>query len=545
MSIFKNFLSESPRKKLGLLVLTSSVALIASESDRIFEIMGQLRSLQSALNEPLYKNEKARCANLDDTQKLNTLGCRNSENTEFMIIGKEILETQDKLTKANTEIQKYVTDNLAELKVHFSKLNKENLKGTLTQLLNDESFNQLDFTPKIFNDRLKKMKKDLFSIIANSKNETDNSEKRFRVFHAKQHACLIGNLKITTKDDRMDEINRNNLNITENDVNLTTRGLFNPENNNNSNYKVIIRLSSGLGVVYPDIIPDVKGFAIKVLEVDDKNILNDKGPHSVDLLMTSGPNPFGNNLRDFADFMQGTVEHINDNPFYPPLGAFKFIQLQKFNQKLPPRIQKVPEKSSINNRKSLAAMQFWSGHPYLLGKTNPGEEDSAMKFNITPFDENGTSDLVNSSGVAATLDSLFHANHLREDLIGRFTKGNTLKYNINMQLERSPETTPIESTVVEWKEEDSPSIKVAELSIPPQIFDNPEIDEICENASFTPAHYHSQNRPLSNMGRGRIVAYRASLLGRLFKRADVKALEDLTEVDWSKIQKLGTVNNSN
>ena len=88
--------------------------------------------------------------------------------------------------------------------------------------------------------------------------------------------------------------------------------------------------------------------------------------------------------------------------------------------------------------------------------------------------------------------------------------------------------TPTEDDLKEWN---APFIPVATITIPPQILYSPDSDEYkgstpdqqknaqdlwaaCENATFTPAHYVSQDRPLSNMGRGRVYSYAASARGR-------------------------------
>jgi hypothetical protein len=78
-----------------------------------------------------------------------------------------------------------------------------------------------------------------------------------------------------------------------------------------------------------------------------------------------------------------------------------------------------------------------------------------------------------------------------------------------VQLEKNPETTPIENTLVEWKESDSLSIPVAEL-----VLDREVDGDACTNLRFTPRHYHPDHRPLGNMGRGRIFTYDASQHGR-------------------------------
>jgi len=100
-------------------------------------------------------------------------------------------------------------------------------------------------------------------------------------------------------------------------------------------------------------------------------------------------------------------------------------------------------------------------------------------------------------------------NFLSKDLSERI-HSNGLAFNLNVQLEKDPESTPIEDNLKEWTEVVSPSIPVGLISFPPQNIDSPEQQALCQQMRFTPGHYVSQHRPLSNLGRGRIFTYAAS-----------------------------------
>lgn len=522
-------------------LLTASIALgsltlLAQNSDKISNFVEQLKKLKGSLNYPLYAHEAARCSSTD---KANSEDCRHAENEEFEVIGKEVLTAQTKLAQAQARLLQInaevsgTTEMIQEIgEVISHNLNINDIKdvpltiNSLAQLLAKQTANY-----KALVQVIKTQRQDL------EKNIQNIEVKNHRVFHAKQHACLTATLRLTSTQERKKMILRlqhGNSPVTSQDLELINRGLFQTNDESKKEYKAIIRLSSGLGIIYPDIIPDVKGLAIKLLDVQDGN-----EKKSVDLLMTSGPNPFGNSLRDFADFMQATVKYIEFTPYASPIDALTFIKTNKLTQHFT-KEQKVPEVTSINSRKSFSQLKFWSGHPYLL-KSATGEE-SAMKFNTFPqVSTEQSNNLLNARGEEASVQDLLHSNHLRQDLVGRFSKGHTLKYDFNLQLEKDPQTTPIESTVIEWKEANSPSIKVAELIIEPQNFDQSAIDELCEQANFTPAHFHSQHRPLSNMGRGRIIAYRASQLGRALSG---ELSKELTLADYNELIKLNTINKS-
>lgn len=492
-------------KFISSTILFGSLSLIAINNEKITQFIKEYNDLKEHLTYPLYKNEVARCKNKSDS-----IACREEENTEFLNIGKEVLKAQQKITNAQVKLN----ESIGAIKAVAKTVNNIHSIHSIQDLItNIETLNKL-------------------SLLKDKNNANSNQLQHHRVFHAKQHACLTATLRLTTEEERKKQLNSLYTKINPNEtLDVLNRGIFKTSNvNSPREYKAIIRFSSGLGIIYHDLIPDVKGLAIKLLDVSDG-----EKKKTVDLLMTSGPNPFGNNLRDFADFMNATTSNIEFSPLLPPLNAAVFINSKKAIQNFDHNeTQKVPNRSSINSLKSLSRLQYWSGHPYLMRSDSKPNIETAMKFNVLP-QKNNEIELYNETGEKADENTHLKPNHLREDLIGRFSLKQSIKYDFNIQLEKNPNTTPIESTVVEWEEKNSPSIKVGELIIEPQIFNKPEIDKFCDESNFTPAHYHSQHRPLSNMGRGRIVAYKASQLGRAIK--DV-IIDDLTLDDYKKIKAL-------
>jgi hypothetical protein len=105
-------------------------------------------------------------------------------------------------------------------------------------------------------------------------------------------------------------------------------------------------------------------------------------------------------------------------------------------------------------------------------------------------------------------DSKVNANYLSIELRNRLQRG-PIRFVLSVQLEKDPQTTPIEDGLTEWKEEDSPSIPVAEL-----VLDREIEPAACGDLRFTPGHYIAEHRPLGNLGRGRIFTYEASQAGR-------------------------------
>jgi hypothetical protein len=68
---------------------------------------------------------------------------------------------------------------------------------------------------------------------------------------------------------------------------------------------------------------------------------------------------------------------------------------------------------------------------------------------------------------------------------------------------------PIEDASVEWRERDSPYVRVAEVRIPRQAIDAPGRVHICERTSFNPWNCLTVHRPLGGMNRVRRTIYEA------------------------------------
>jgi catalase len=319
-----------------------------------------------------------------------------------------------------------------------------------------------------------------------------------RVFHTKAHACLAGKLT-----------------LLENRPAMTRHGLFGTDGK--SAYNVIARFSSGVGFDQHDLKPDVRGIALKIFDVIDRSAAGEQQQsRTVDLLMTNSTNPFGQDQEEFVQFMEASVDP-------GLLGARLIAFLIRHDA-----VAKLLLKATLKIVPSLATEQYWSGHPYLLGR------EQAMKFNVRPNGPEQTGvdeilrqqiserDQVMSDNLERQLkrwyemqtvdnskmNSKVDSNYLSLELRNRLRK-EAIRFVVSVQLEKDPVSTPIEDGLVEWKESDSPSIPVAEL-----VLDREVEPALWQNLRFTPGNYIADHRPLGNMGRGRIFTYEASQRGR-------------------------------
>jgi hypothetical protein len=141
---------------------------------------------------------------------------------------------------------------------------------------------------------------------------------------------------------------------------------------------------------------------------------------------------------------------------------------------------------------------YWSTTPYLFGSGR------AVKYYVKP-----------SAGAAAKRPDSPTDTYLRDALRDRLTRGEA-SFDFFVQFQIDEQRTPIEDAMVEWKESDSPYLRVATIRIPRQSIDDAETERKCESVAFNPWNSLPEHRPLGSMNRARkeiytaMAAYRAS-----------------------------------
>jgi len=286
-----------------------------------------------------------------------------------------------------------------------------------------------------------------------------------RVFHAKSHGCLLGELRLLP--ERHEE---------------TRRGLFG--NSTPEKYPVLARFSNGKGTIEADKSPDVRGVALKIFGVEPGT------ERTIDFLMTNSPVAFGADHAEFVEFMEATKDGA-PNPAFAIAHFRVIVSLVK----------------CIFAARSVAELTYGSGHAYLLGP------DHAIKMSLKPHAEH----LDFFDAAVARFHLIEDRDFLRHELEERaIAKG--VKFTLCLQLEneRDPDRTPIEDALFEWTEESSPLLPVAELVFEPQLMTEAR-REYVDSLAFNPWNYHPEHRPLGNLARGRLYSYAASRTGRAFQ----------------------------
>jgi len=242
-------------------------------------------------------------------------------------------------------------------------------------------------------------------------------------------------------------------------------------------YPAYIRFSNAATTIQADSRRDIRGMAIKLLEVEGEKLLEDeKFETTQDFLVISTPSFINQSVIDFY----GTLQAINGGPL--KLIGFFF---NPFNSHLRVLLNIV---KSLKKHANLLEVRFWSTTPYLFGSR-------AVKYSCKPRQAEVTKMPKNPSD-----------NHLREAM-KQYLAGQDAYFDFLVQFQTDALQMPVEDSSVLWNEETSPFRKVATIRIPAQVFDTDERMKIAEDLSFTPWHSLPEHRPLGTINRARKIVY--------------------------------------
>lgn len=236
-----------------------------------------------------------------------------------------------------------------------------------------------------------------------------------------------------------------------------------------------IRFSNQNAPPAPDNKKDIRGAAIKIMEVEGEKILeNEKRATTQDFILISTNVFVTRNIVDFAKLIKA-------------LTSGKIVLMLFFL--LHPRIA-IRLLRSNKNFGSLLEARFWSVAPSALGNT-------VVKYCLTPQAPTKTSVPPSPAD-----------NYLTDVMTKQLTERDYF-FDFQIQVRKVPEHMPVEDLSVAWSEEESPFVKVATVKIPAQHFDTAERKEYGDNLSFTPWHSLVVHKPLGNVSRGRRIVYEA------------------------------------
>ena len=244
-------------------------------------------------------------------------------------------------------------------------------------------------------------------------------------------------------------------------------------------HRVLVRLSNGGPDVQANRLPDIRGFALKVLDVAGESTLGGTTDHQ-DFLMINQDHFSSPDSREFVDFIEAATSGplpgiLHLFKAHGPVGGFARLRTlftalgKKFN--------------------GFAGERFNTVSPLCCGPY-------AVRVRLKP---------VGSPPPQA------RSKDIAEDMRERLAVG-PLHWDLELQFFVDEATTPIEDASRSWPDAETPVVTVARLTLPQQGVDAAAAE--AEVASFDPWAGLAAHRPLGEVMRARKVAYFESQKGR-------------------------------
>ncbi|MEH2285990.1 catalase family protein [Nostoc sp.] len=248
-------------------------------------------------------------------------------------------------------------------------------------------------------------------------------------------------------------------------------------------YPLWMRLSNASppqkrGKFASDLDPDVRALAIKLLQVEGEKVLDDE-QETQDFLLINHPVFFVHDAQGFANLTKASVGQANEEELQSLAPTFEVLKAVTSKQIANPLL-----------------IQYWSTTPYKLGSVS-------IKFSVKPHEQDTLGSLPTSE------------TYLREAVVDYLSKkGKDVIFDFLVQVYVNDEKTPIEDPMQEWKEEDSPFIKLATITVPAQKFDFEERKRLDEGLSFMAWHTLPEHEPLGSLNLARKKVYQEVVKAR-------------------------------
>ena len=240
-------------------------------------------------------------------------------------------------------------------------------------------------------------------------------------------------------------------------------------------YKALIRFSNSDGSIKPDKRRDIRGMAIKLMNVPGEKLLKaEEHEQNQDFILISCPVFPAADVKKFDEVVKAI------------LGS-AWAKLRFFVTN--PRVVWILVKTMKKFANPLQ-IRYFSVTPYLFGT-------DVVKYSATPlFIKPDTIPVAPSD------------DYLRLAIANQLSSGEAV-FDFSVQLQTDAESMPIEDPRVEWPEPASPFHKVATIRIMQQDCDSHRQAMYGDNLSFTPWHALPEHRPLGGINRARKVIYEA------------------------------------
>lgn len=260
-------------------------------------------------------------------------------------------------------------------------------------------------------------------------------------------------------------------------------------------HKAYLRISTNPGDILDDAIALPRGIALKVLDVEGERLPDAEGA-TQDFIMVNGPVFTAPDATKFAGNLK-LLAKTTDRAEGAKVAASKVLQV--VNAALGAAGMESIKLAGLGGAPQVDPLgeTYFSVTPFLYGAY-------VAKFRLRPVApalKELTGAKVDTSGRPDALRET-----IREDMAAI-----DAEWAFEVQLQRDAERQPVEDASVEWKEEDTPFLRVATLQMPRQdSWEAGRVREVDENMRFSVWTGLAAHRPLGNINRARRGAYRHS-----------------------------------
>ncbi len=257
-------------------------------------------------------------------------------------------------------------------------------------------------------------------------------------------------------------------------------------------YDALVRFSSAVQQVSPDMLQQPHGMAIKVLGVDGPKLLEGHEDASTqDFVMINHPVFFTGTLSSYVELFKSQAGGPED--------AMAFAKNH-------PDLTRIAAEMTANKCFNPLAVQYWSQTPYKFG-------NHVSKYSLRPL-----------SGAENKRPKGMLPDYLRTTMVETI-KNNEVRFEFLVQLQKDAKKQPLEDPTVVWEPADTQPIRVATLVIPKQDISGERNLQVAENLSYTVWHSIEAHKPLGAINRARRVIYKAGAA----QRREANGVEPLTE----------------
>jgi hypothetical protein len=244
-----------------------------------------------------------------------------------------------------------------------------------------------------------------------------------------------------------------------------------------TSYPAWLRFSNGKTHPIPDYKKDIRGLAIKLMNVPGKKLdIIHSGITSHDFILMNTKNFVAKDVKKFRDILSVVTTPFSFATLPRKIGiAFSNLDVLGRAKKASIKIANPCE------------IPYYSTVPFRFG-----DETKAVKYAVIPSDSN---QLINPDKAS---------EHLLRNNFAATVKENELRFDFCIQFQTDAEKMPIEDPTVVW---DSPLIKLATIRIPKQICNTPEREQLGDDLSFNSWHCIAEHRPIGSFNRVRALIY--------------------------------------